>query len=123
MKITTTKLSYRHSVILDKHRRVKEKMFKKKKEKRTIRIIKDGIIIFDGELYELPIKDERIISGSIEFFNDPEPCMIHRSAVISKYYMQIENWLDDVNYENDTVIKFSEIPNSLAKLVEVPADE
>jgi len=35
-------------------------------------------------LPEIPIKEDIIIEKSILFFSDPDPCMIHRSAVKSR---------------------------------------
>ena len=92
---------------------------RKKKEKRHIKIIKDSIILYDGEVIALPFKDDSIIAGSIEFYNDPEPCMIHRSAVMSRYYMQIENWLDDITLENHPTVPAKDIPQSLFELLDI----
>ena len=32
-------------------------------------------------LYECPLKDDGVVALSIEFFDDPHPCEIHRGAV------------------------------------------
>jgi len=53
---------------------------------------KNGFISFylgDKEIHrcflpEIPISEEVIIEKSILFFSDPEPCIIHRSAVRSR---------------------------------------
>lgn len=50
-------------------------------------------IILEGKLTSLPLKEEFIISKSIEFFNDPEPCMIHRSAVMKRIFMEIGEYI------------------------------
>ena len=38
-------------------------------------------ILYEGLLKDIPLKDSIIIQKSIHFFNDPEPCYIHRGAV------------------------------------------
>ena len=38
-------------------------------------------ILYEGLLKDIPLKDSVIIQKSIHFFNDPEPCYIHRGAV------------------------------------------
>lgn len=95
-------------------------MFKKKKKDiKVIKILRDNNIIYDGDIYGLPIKDEEVIAGSIEFFNDPEPCMIHRSAVISRYYMRIENWFDGVQTADNATIDINHIPYDVVKLLDI----
>lgn len=51
-----------------------------------------GEILIEKKLTALHLKDEVIIEKSIEFFNDPEPCMIHRSAVMKRIYMEINEF-------------------------------
>ena len=38
-------------------------------------------VIYEGLLKDIPIKEEVLIEKSIYFFDDPEPCFIHRDAV------------------------------------------
>ena len=51
-----------------------------------------GEMLVKKKLTALPLKEEFIIKKSIEFFNDPEPCMIHRSAVMKRIYMEINEF-------------------------------
>lgn len=61
-------------------------------------------LLFNGELHSLPIKESVIISKSIEFFNDSNPCYIHRGAVTVRLLSEIEDFLkmngDKVIYES-----------------------
>ncbi|MEG2375023.1 MAG: hypothetical protein RSB43_11560, partial [Niameybacter sp.] len=70
-------------------------MFKRKNKR-----VRQYIEIVHGKKYqlsiyssgEIPIKEAIIIEKSIQFFNDPEPCYIHRGAVymrINEEVMQI----------------------------------
>lgn len=54
-----------------------------------------GKVILEQKLTSLSLREEALISKSIEFFNDPEPCMIHRSAVMKRMYMEISDLLSD----------------------------
>ena len=56
-------------------------LFQKKKSLPSLVLSKDGTIIYDGLLKDVPLKEEIILKKSVEFFDDPEPCHIHRSAV------------------------------------------
>ena len=95
-----------------------KKSINKKTDERIIFIIYYGKILYSGSVYDLPIKEKEVIAGSIAFYNDPEPCMIHRSAVISRYYIQIDRWLDEIEYEN-TFIDYCKIPLKLCKLLDI----
>ena len=71
---------------------------KKKREKnaadRIIRIYDGGRLIYSGAVDGLPVGEKTLITKSIEFFSDPEPCYIHRSAVQARLYAEFEGWLD-----------------------------
>ena len=58
-------------------------------ECRNIEVRLDDKVLFSGDLMDLPLKDEWVIKKSIEFFNDPEPCFIHRSAVTIRLLNEI----------------------------------
>ncbi len=46
--------------------------------------------LYEGPLFHMPFSEETVKALSIEFFRDPEPCHIHRSAVIQRAMMEIE---------------------------------
>jgi hypothetical protein len=46
-----------------------------------IQLFYNNTCIYQGLLKDIPLKDSIIIEKSILFFNDPEPCNIHRTAV------------------------------------------
>ena len=52
-----------------------------------------GETLYDGRLTDFSMREETIKSLSLQFFNDPEPCEIHRSAVLSRVFMELEEAL------------------------------
>lgn len=60
-------------------------MFFKKKSSApalpSVRIFSQQEILYEGLLKDIPIREDILIEKSIHFFNDPEPCFIHRNAV------------------------------------------
>jgi hypothetical protein len=44
--------------------------------------------------------------------------MIHRSAVISRYYIQIEAWLEDINYQSNSTLDIENIPQDIIKFID-----
>ena len=50
----------------------------------------DGRLLFSGQLQRLTLPEPVLLALSEEFFADPEPCEIHRSAVMSRAMAEIE---------------------------------
>lgn len=46
----------------------------------SVRIRSGKKVIYEGLLKDIPIKEKVLIEKSIYFFDDPEPCFIHRDA-------------------------------------------
>ncbi|WP_425449672.1 hypothetical protein [Dethiothermospora halolimnae] len=75
---------------------------------------KDNIMFDDNSLH-LPIKEEYIIEKSIELFNDPELCVIHRSAVIYNIGNQItKNLSEEMNLDKEeSLIQWDQLPTHI----------
>jgi hypothetical protein len=46
-----------------------------------IQLFYQDCCLYDGLVKDIPLKDSVIIEKSIQYFDDPEPCNIHRTAV------------------------------------------
>lgn len=62
----------------------------------------------------LPIKEEVIIQKSIEFFNEPNPCIINRCLCINKIGFELLKQLESID-ENE-----NKITNILLTIDEIP---
>lgn|GEM_PF-692818 len=82
---------------------------------------KTDTILLERKLISLPLRDEAIISKSIEFFNDPEPCMIHRSAVMKRLFAEIESYFEDMIQKDVLEINMLNIPSCLKEYLSLPA--
>ncbi|MBO5488389.1 MAG: hypothetical protein J5972_00605 [Eubacterium sp.] len=49
----------------------------------------DGETIFSGAFNELPVREDYIIAKSIELYNEPEPCIIYRTHISKKLYLDL----------------------------------
>lgn len=65
-------------------------MFGKKKVMPEILLWKGNELIYQGMLRDIPLKESVILEKSVEFFDDPEPCHIHRSAVRVRLTAELE---------------------------------
>ena len=52
-----------------------------------------GLALYDGALTDLQLSEETINALSDRFFGDPEPCEIHRAAVLSRVFMELGDLL------------------------------
>lgn len=94
-------------------------MFKRKHTR-----IKHYIEVIHGEnqvhsLYkrgELPIKENAILEKSIQFFNDPDPCYIHRGAVNMRINEEIMQKIQQYN-ANERILFNQE--NTLFKQIDL----
>ena len=55
----------------------------------------EGSIIYDGRIDRMMVEEKHVIELSILFYNDPEPCFIHRGAVLSRIFGEIEAALNN----------------------------
>lgn len=72
-------------------------LFKKKK---YVTILQEDIQIYTGRWDDLPLSETIIIQKSIEFFDDPTPCYIHRDAVRIRLILELESLLGDSSPES-----------------------
>ena len=86
---------------------------------RNIKIIdNDNCILYEGNLYRLPVAESIIIEKSIEYFNDSEPCFLHKSAVTKKIYYEIEDFFQQKDNIGAREIKLDEFPLILQRLLD-----
>ncbi|NCC44978.1 MAG: hypothetical protein EOM18_15685 [Clostridia bacterium] len=74
--------------------------------------------LYQGLLKDIPIKDSVIIEKSILFFDDPEPCNIHRTAVRVRLTEELQRELVDCSLSKGchflkTICPFDDIDHYL----------
>ena len=50
---------------------------------------RDGAVVYHGPMNELPIKEEYMLEKSMELYQEPEPCVIYRTHIAKKLYLDI----------------------------------
>jgi len=76
----------------------------------------EGRLLYKGAINELPVSETILIAKSIEFYSDPEPCFIHRSAVLARLYGEFEQWLGATYGASEEYnIELSEVPMHISK--------
>jgi hypothetical protein len=78
-------------------------------------------VLLERKLISLPLNEAVVINKSIEFFNDPEPCMIHRSAVMKRLFVEIESYLEAMLQKNIVEIDLFCLPEYLRNYLSLPA--
>ena len=69
-----------------------------------------GEVHTEKKITSIPLNDDFVIQKSIEYFHDPEPCMIHRSAVMKRIYMQIQEFFLLAGEEGKQHILWNDLP-------------
>lgn len=83
---------------------------------------KDENIIYKGRLTNLQINEELILQKSMEFFSDPAPCFIHRSAVMKRLYMEVEEFLNNGFKSGKAEWRWEELPENLRNVLQQKAE-
>ena len=68
----------------------------------------------------LPLTETSILSGSVEWFADPEPCMIHRSAVMKRLFAEWADYIEAMRACGDSRRHWSDVPDRLRTMLAVP---
>lgn len=88
-------------------------MFKKAKKTEILNINLYDIgekLLYSGPINELNIPENIVIEKSIEFFDDSEPCFIHKSAVISRLCGEIEQYIKEHPTSSNILLNIEDMP-------------
>lgn len=79
-----------------------------------------GEVLAERKLNGVPLREDAVLRLSLEFYGDPEPCMLHRSAVMNRMYMELLEYL--LSYVNKGVCLHpaGTLPERLASFLNVP---
>ena len=77
-----------------------------------------GKTLLSCKLTSVPLREDAVLRLSMEFFSDPEPCMIHRSAVMSRMYIELLEYFLHGMYNSKFTHAISELPERLASFID-----
>lgn len=69
-------------------------------------------VLFTGKIEDICIAEEMVIELSIAYFNDPSPCYIHRGAVLSRVFLELEEALPEQGQ-----LRVEELPEHLRRCI------
>lgn len=75
-------------------------MFLKPKKKRYLTVTQNETLLYEGLWNELPLTEEIILEKSVEFFDDREPCAIHREAVHVRLLAELEQLFSSTDFHS-----------------------
>lgn len=91
----------------------------KKPEERYWSVLsKEGELLLKVETFYLPLSDNIILEKCIEFFDDKDPCYIHRSAVMNRLYFEIDEAAGQLPQGEKLLI--SNLPEHVSEYLELP---
>jgi len=71
-------------------------------------------------MVRLPIREEVVVRKSIEYFDDPEPCFLHRSAVLKRLLVEILDVFLESPSDGTSSIEWAILPSHLRDSLELP---
>ena len=84
---------------------------KKKKEPYILLDISAGNINLNKvKITDLPLKESVIIQKSVELYDDPSPCYIHKNAVSAVLYEELRGVLTQRVSGGKSHVRYNEIP-------------
>lgn len=75
-----------------------------------------GAVAWEGDILDLPVKETVILEKSMEFFQDPTPCYIHRGAVLARLLGEISGILEKLEPGGSQTVESPEIQECLSWL-------
>lgn len=92
---------------------------KKNNDKLVLHLISNNQTLLYSKLTSVPLREDAVLRLSEELFGDPEPCMIHRSAVMNRIYMELsEYFLNNMICEKST-FSLVDLPERLVSFLDV----
>lgn len=70
-------------------------------------------LITEKKLLNLPVDETTLLELSVTIFDDPEPCMIHRSAIMKKMYVEIYDFLIELVEQKQSLVLWEDLPKHL----------
>lgn len=78
-------------------------------------------IISTRKLTSVPLLDKAIRELSIEYYSDPEPCIIHRSAIMNRMFVELYEFFDHLRQSSGTRCRLADLPPQLLFYFESPS--
>lgn len=82
---------------------------------------RDNNLIAEYGLVSLPVREAEIIKNSVKWFDDPEPCFIHRSAVVKRLLAGFEEYLESLEGEGRRELPLEQLPRD-CDIFDLPAN-
>jgi hypothetical protein len=79
---------------------------------------KTGKLLFEKKLTGLPLKEEAIIAGTVKYYDDPNPCIIRRSAVMRLFFTELSEIL--LPYTDKEAVAIETLPPRFNELTDFP---
>ena len=79
----------------------------------------DGIALPEKKVTQLPLREDVIVEQSIYYFDDPEPCMIHRSAVMKRIFSEFLDYFESLLPQDGPAEVKAALPENLMQKLDI----
>lgn len=74
----------------------------------------------EKKIVSLPLRESAVMEKSMEWFRDPEPCIIHKTAVMKRMYLVLEEYCLQQLMNGVKEIFWEQIPEDIRWSLDVP---
>ena len=71
---------------------------------------RDQNMLLSRKLTAVPLRDKAIRALSMTYYSDPEPCIIHRSAVMNRIFMELSDYFEKMSQRGIARCSVDELP-------------
>lgn len=82
----------------------------------------NGVVLYDENLFSLPIKEDSIIKKSTELFGDSEPCIIHRSFELKKLLFEVSDCIENMAQSGYGEMPICNLPENIIRILNLGKD-
>lgn len=77
-----------------------------------------GEEIFRGGITSLPLKEEKILKKSMEMFCDSDPCIIHKTYIMKKIILDIDDYLNSLIKQGKMKLNWRYVPEPIKEVLD-----
>ena len=78
-----------------------------------------GNVLLINKLTSIPLKEHYIINKSVVLFRDCEPCIIHRTFIMKKFYIEIDDFFNKMIEIGKIEIPIDCFPSDLLEAIDI----
>jgi hypothetical protein len=77
--------------------------------------------VYEDRFTSLPVREDGIIAQSKELFNVCEPCILQRTVIIKRFFIDMDTYLDELLSEGKREVPYQDLPIWIIDMLDTEA--